>query len=318
LYNGGIGTYVKASNESNADAGDRANDRVRVNGNEIQARVIGEGGNLGFTQRARIECWMHGGLINTDALDNSAGVDTSDHEVNLKIFLDVLAKRSVVKDKEERNRILADMTEEVAQLVLLDNELQSRALTLDGLRSAADYEHFVDLIDEMKIAGIIDPSNTHIPGRQALLNSEQKSRGLPRPLLADLLGQVKMWGYEKLLQSDLPDAPMARPFLDAYFPRRLRGRFSEYFQDHPLRKEIIATAIVNYVANNGGISLLPRFAAKYKDNLIATVSKYIVADQKIKAEELRRNVLQSGLSAKAEHEALLKIEEAIENSLRTM
>jgi glutamate dehydrogenase len=311
LYNGGIGTYVKASDESNADAGDRANDRVRVNGNDIRARVIGEGGNLGFTQRARIECWMHGGLINTDALDNSAGVDTSDHEVNLKIFLDMLVKKLIVKDKEERNRILAEMTEEVAELVLLDNELQSRALTLDGLRSANNYEDFVDLIDEMKNTGIIDPYNVHIPSREALLQSAQRSRGLPRPLLADLLGYVKMWGYEKLLRSDLPDNPIARPFLESYFPLRLRGQFSEYFLDHPLRKEITATAMVNYVTNNGGISLLPRFETQYKGGLIAAVSKYIVADREINAGELRRNTLQSGLSAKAEHEELLRIEEKI-------
>ena len=140
LYNGGIGTYVKASNETDGDVGDRTNDRVRVNATEVRARVVGEGGNRGFTQMGRIEYWMRGGLINTDALDNSGGVDTSDHEVNLKILLDILVKKGIVKSKEERNQILAEMAEEVAALVLADNENQSRALSLDALRSAAQFE----------------------------------------------------------------------------------------------------------------------------------------------------------------------------------
>jgi glutamate dehydrogenase len=132
LYNGGIGTYVKASSEDDADVGDRANDRVRVDGKEVRARVVAEGGNLGLTQKARLEYWTRGGLINTDAVDNSGGVDMSDHEVNLKILMDLLVKKGVVKGRDERNRILMEMTEEVAALVLADNANQARALTLDG------------------------------------------------------------------------------------------------------------------------------------------------------------------------------------------
>jgi glutamate dehydrogenase len=311
LYNGGIGTYVKATGEADADVGDRTNDRVRVNACDVRARVVGEGGNRGFTQRGRIEYWMLGGLINTDALDNSGGVDTSDHEVNLKILLDILVKKGIVKSKEERNAILSDMAEEVANLVLADNQNQSRALTLDGMRSAADYDTFVNLIDEMKLNGVIDRLDPQIPSREFLLAGDQKHRGLPRPLLCDLLGYTKMWGYEKILQSKLPDSEIAHPFLDAYFPHRLQRDFSAHFAEHPLRREIIATAVVNYVVNNGGISLLPRLFASNPSNPGEAVASYLRADRKSKAADRRTRVLESGLPAKEEHAALLEIESSI-------
>ncbi len=314
LYIGGIGTYIKASNETNAEVGDRTNDRVRVNASEVRARVVGEGGNLGFTHKGRIEFWMQGGLINTDALDNSGGVDTSDHEVNIKILLDILVKKGIIKTKEERNQILAEMTEEVAALVLADNENQSRALSLDGLRSAAHYEEFVDLLDEMKNDGILERNNPHIPTRPELLQSDQKGRGFPRPLLADLLGYIKLWAFDKILHSDVPDQEIARPFLQLYFPKRMQKDFSKHFAEHPLRREIIATLVVNYVVNNGGISLLHRLLAASKADLNKVVLAYLKADQTAGAAALRRRTLESGLSAAAEHQALLKVEDTLESA----
>src|SRR4029079_2950975 len=145
LYNGGIGTYVKASGETDAVLAHRANDRVRVNATELRARVVAEGGNLGLTQRARIEYWGRGGCINTDAVDNSGGVDMSDHEVNIKILLDLLMHRGVLSGRQERNELLGQMSEAVAELVLQDNADQARALDLDGLRSVTRYEAFVTL-----------------------------------------------------------------------------------------------------------------------------------------------------------------------------
>ncbi|HYK88454.1 MAG TPA: NAD-glutamate dehydrogenase domain-containing protein, partial [Acidobacteriota bacterium] len=165
LYNGGIGTYVKASTEEDIDVGDRANDRVRVNAADVRARVVGEGGNLGFTQKGRIEYWIQGGMINTDALDNSGGVDMSDHEVNIKILLDILVKNGTIRGKEERNSILAEMTEEVASLVLADNDNQSCALTLDALRSAARYDEFVGMVENMAASGFINRQDESIPTR---------------------------------------------------------------------------------------------------------------------------------------------------------
>ncbi len=312
LYNGGIGTYVKASNETDADVGDRTNDRVRINATEVRARVVGEGGNRGFTQMGRIEYWMRGGLINTDALDNSGGVDTSDHEVNLKILLDLLVKKGIVKSKEERNRILAEMAEEVAALVLADNENQSRALSLDALRSAARYEEYVDVIDEM-IQGLhIDRVSAQVPSRDTMLASDQKSRGLPRPVLADFLGYAKMWGYDAILHSGLPDSPGAQTFLEAYFPKRMRRDFSRNFIEHPLRREIIVTAVINYVVNNGGIALLSRLTAANKASVEEAIAAYLEADRESGAPAERQRVLEAGLAADAEHAALLKIEDALE------
>ena len=149
LYNGGIGTYVKASTEDDSDVGDRANDRVRVDAREVQARVIGEGGNLGMTQKARLEYWERGGLCNTDAIDNSGGVDMSDHEVNIKILLDILVREKVIASKDARNVVLQQMTDNVSELVLDDNRDQARAITLDSVRSVVEYETFVDVIEQM-------------------------------------------------------------------------------------------------------------------------------------------------------------------------
>jgi glutamate dehydrogenase len=316
LYNGGIGTYVKAASESDSDVGDRTNDPVRINAAEVRAKVAGEGGNRGFTQKGRVEYWTHGGMINTDAIDNSGGVDTSDHEVNIKILLDLLLKKGIIKNRDERNRILSDMTEEVAELVLTDNVNQSRALTLDGMRSAVCYEEFVDLIDEMKRNGIIDRFNPEIPGRMELLHSEQKWRGLPRPMLADVMGFTKMWGYELLIHTNLPDSAIAKTFLDAYFPSRLRERFSLYFMEHPLHREIIATSVVNYVVNNGGIALLPKLFRASNAYPGKAFGAYLAADAQLNGTVQRQRILENGLSADAEHRALLELENALESACR--
>ena len=181
LYNGGIGTYVKASTEEHTDAGDRTNDRVRVDAHELRARVVGEGGNLGLTQRGRIEFWTRGGLVNTDAVDNSAGVDMSDHEVNIKILLDMLVRSGVIKDRAARNAIIAEMTDNVSDLVLADNINQSRALTLDGMRSAAAYEAWVDFVESLVSDGIVSRADAALPRKSEFLAS-QGAR--PRPAAA--------------------------------------------------------------------------------------------------------------------------------------
>ena len=319
LYNGGIGTYIKASTETDAEVGDRANDRVRVNGYELRARVVGEGGNLGFTHKGRIEYWMNGGIINTDALDNSGGVDASDHEVNLKILLDLMVRKEILSTKEERNQILQQMTEEVASLVLADNIHQSRALTLDGLRSAAHYEEFADLIGALKNAQILDTFNPRIPTASELHQSSQKSRGLPRPLLADLLAHVKMWGYDKILNSTLPDNDIALPFLTSYFPQSMQVGFSHYLNlgSHPLHREIIATGIINYLINNGGIGLLYRLQSVSKAEVPELALAYLTADLQMDAPGQRNKILSAGLSFDAEHKALLQIENVIESAILT-
>jgi glutamate dehydrogenase len=318
LYNGGIGTYVKASSEDDADVGDRANDRVRINGCDLRCRVIGEGGNLGLTQRARLEFWSGGGLLNTDALDNSAGVDMSDHEVNIKILLDMLFKRGVIKGKKERNRILAEMTEEVAELVLADNENQSRALSLDGMRSAASYEEFVALVEDMVLSGIVNRVDEDIPTRETLLGSPLRDRGLPRPLLAKLLGYCKMWAYDQVLQAPLTESDSAMSFLEGYFPKRLRESFAEHFREHALTREIVATVVVNYLVNNGGIGLIRRLMSPTRKGLGDAFAAWIDADRKFDGPVLRNQVRAANLDARSELESLLEIEQAIELAARSL
>jgi glutamate dehydrogenase len=316
LYDGGIGTYVKSSNESHAQVGDRANDRVRINGVEVRARVVGEGGNLGFTQKARVEYWMRGGVMNTDALDNSGGVDMSDHEVNIKILLDMLVRKGVIGSREERNQILVEMTDEVAAAVLAHNIQQSRALTLDGMRSAAQYEDFVGLIDQMVAGDVIHRAEESVVLREDLLNVKSRDRGLPRPLLAVLLAYNKMWAFARILHTEFPDSAAAGPFIDSYFPKRLRVAFAPFFADHPLRREIAATEAVNYVVNNGGIGLIPRLTKASGSDLHTVVSSYLDLDRRSGLPDLRQHFLNGGLDAVAEHRALLRAEDALETATR--
>ena len=312
LYNGGIGTYVKASSEEHADVGDRTNDRVRVNATEVRARAVCEGGNLGFTQKARIEYWLHGGLINTDAVDNSGGVDMSDHEVNIKIFLDMLAKRKIIRGKGERNSILAEMTGEVAALVLADNHYQALALTLDGMRSADLYESFVNLVDQMVASGILNRADESIPRRTELLEMQQAGRGLPRPLLCVLLGYSKMHAFDALLRTDFPDSPSGRPFLEGYFPHPLRERYLAYFQDHVLRREIIATCAVNHVINHAGITLLPRLMAATRMTIGQVIEAYVTAERESEAPSLRNRIVSAGMAAREEQTLLRAADDALE------
>jgi glutamate dehydrogenase len=311
LYNGGIGTYVKAESEEHADVGDRSNDRVRVNGRELRARVVGEGGNLGLTQKGRLEYWATGGALNTDAVDNSAGVDTSDHEVNIKILLDMLVRKGLVKGREERNNILAEMTDDVARLVLADNDGQALALSLDALRSTSRYDEFLDLLDDMAGAALLSRHDESVPTREELASSPHRQRGLPRPLLCVLLGYSKMSAFQLLLETDFPDSALGRPFLDEYFPRLLRERFADHFQEHVLRREIVATAAVNYMINRGGVLLLPRLEQGARNGIGEAVAAWIEADRESGAQKLRDEVLAAGKPAQEEQRALVEIEDAL-------
>jgi len=316
LYNGGIGTYVKATSEEHAEVGDRANDRVRVDAKSVRARVVGEGGNLGFTQRARLEYWVAGGRINTDAVDNSGGVDASDHEVNIKILLDMLCKKGLVAGRAERDRIFMDMTDEVAKLVLADNAGQALALSLDGLRSMRDYEAFVALIDDMAGAGLLNRADEFVPRRRELLAAKTRERGLPRPLMAVLLGYTKMSAFQLLLETDFADRPLARPFLDRYFPQVLRERFAEHFGDHVLRREIVATSAVNYVVNRAGVTLLPRLMGGATVEIGDAMAAWVELDREAGAPELRGALLAAGRPAGEEQEGLVAIEDVLEAAAR--
>ncbi|GAB4175092.1 MAG: NAD-glutamate dehydrogenase [Thalassobaculales bacterium] len=251
LWFGGIGTYVKAAGESHADAGDRANDAIRVNGRDIRARVIGEGANLGCTQRGRIEYALAGGRNNTDAIDNSAGVDCSDHEVNIKILLGAVVAGGEMTGKQ-RDRLLVQMTEDVGALVLRDNYEQTLALTIAEAGGPAALEGQGRMMRAWEKAGRLDRAIEYLPDDEALAERAAAGHGLTRPELAVLLAYSKMILYVDLLGSGLPDLPLLEGDLSRYFPPVLRERFADWIGRHPLRREIIATVVTNNLVNRVG------------------------------------------------------------------
>ena len=257
LWNGGIGTYVKASTESHADVRDAGNDSVRVDGNELRARVVGEGGNLGFTQQGRIEYARGGGNINTDAIDNSGGVDLSDHEVNIKILLQA-AMADGKLTLEDRNVLLEQMTPDVVNLVLKNNYSQSLALSMAVPRSAQDLQLFSTLQEYLSERGDLDPRVEYLPTARQLQELQRAGQGYSRPELAVLLAYVKMGLYRRLLETDLTDEPHFEHYLLEYFPDVLVERFPEATRNHSLRREITATQFTNRVVDLLGISFVHR------------------------------------------------------------
>ena len=257
LYFGGIGTYVKGSAESQADAGDRANDAVRVDGREIRARVVGEGANLGVTQEGRIEIARQHLRINTDALDNSAGVSTSDHEVNIKILLaDAEAEGRLTR--RQRDDLMRDMTEEVGALVLQDNSAQSVAVTLEEMAGAEELPAQAALMLRLEAAGLLDRAVAGLPDLAAMARRITTGDALSRPEIAALLPFAKLWLTEAIESSTLPDDPILADALVAYFPRPLRERFASFIPRHRLRRQLLGTIVANAVANRLGCAALGR------------------------------------------------------------
>ncbi len=248
LWLGGIGTYVKASSEDHADARDRANDALRVNANEIRTRVVGEGANLGFTQQGRIEYAFSGGKINTDAIDNSAGVDTSDHEVNIKILLyDAIASGEL--RAEDRNALLAEMTDEVGHLVLRDNYEQTQAISITHALGESVLDEQARFMRSLERAGKLDRAIEFLPDDELIAERHSAHLGLSRPEIAVLLAYSKIVLYSDLLASDFPDDPLLVEDLLLYFPVPLRERFRGAIERHRLRREIIATYVTNGMNN---------------------------------------------------------------------
>ncbi|HWX11800.1 MAG TPA: NAD-glutamate dehydrogenase domain-containing protein, partial [Trinickia sp.] len=257
LYNGGIGTYVKATRETHAQVGDRASDSVRVNAADLRAKVVAEGGNLGLTQLGRIEYAQNGGRINTDAIDNSAGVDCSDHEVNIKILLGLVVAEGEMTEKQ-RNALLADMTDEVARLVLRDNYQQTQALSIAGRYSAELFESEARLMRSLERSGRLNRVIEFLPTDEEIAERQAARLGLTSAERAVLLAYSKMWLYDELLESDLPEDPLVADMLRDYFPRPLQTRFAEATERHPLRREILATHLVNALVNRVGCAFVHR------------------------------------------------------------
>ncbi|RSO02676.1 NAD-glutamate dehydrogenase [Streptomyces sp. WAC 06783] len=276
LWNGGIGTYVKSSAESHADVGDKSNDAIRVNGEDLRVKVVGEGGNLGLTQLGRIEFDRNGGKINTDAIDNSAGVDTSDHEVNIKILLN-----SVVTDGDltvkQRNKLLADMTDEVGSLVLRNNYAQNTALALAQAQCASMLPAQARFIRRLERDGHLDRALEFLPSNQQIKERLNAGRGLTQPETAVLLAYTKITVSDALIQTGLPDDPYLQHLLHAYFPSALREKFAEQIDAHALRREIVTTVLVNDTVNSGGTSFLHRMREETGASLEEVVRAHTAA-----------------------------------------
>jgi len=284
LWNGGIGTYVKATSESHGAVGDRTNDAVRVNGQNLRCKVIGEGGNLGLTQRARIEYAMAGGRVNTDFIDNSGGVHCSDREVNLKILLGIAEERGDL-DRAGRDELVAAVAGHVVQAILYDNFLQAQILSQEVEASAGRLEAYEDLMQVLESEELLDREIEQLPTREEITERVRSGLGLTSPELAVLLAYAKRSLTEALLESDLPDWPAFEAELPSYFPAPVVERFGHLIAFHPLRRELIATMVANEVINSEGITFLSRLTAETGTGPADVVRCYRIAREVTGAEE---------------------------------
>ncbi|MCP4754697.1 MAG: NAD-glutamate dehydrogenase [Proteobacteria bacterium] len=291
LWNGGIGTYVKASTETANDVRDAANDAVRIDAKQLRSKVLGEGGNLGLTQRARVEAAEKGLKLNTDAIDNSGGVDTSDHEVNLKILMESLISDGQIPSLDARNTLLEDLTDDIAELVLVDNISQGQILSMDSSRSKKNIKPIQNLIGFLTDQGLMDPKGVYLSTNEQLEEYFEKGIGIPRPDLSLLLSFTKMYFYKQIVQSDTLDDPYLEDVYYNYFPKAFRDRFDITKFPHPLKKEIIGTVLVNKTINQAGITFLPDILSLVETNAVDIVVAYTVVDRIFNLDDSRRSVM---------------------------
>jgi glutamate dehydrogenase len=316
LWNGGIGTYVKADGETHREIGDPANDNVRIEARQLRVKVVGEGGNLGFTQRARVEFGLAGGHINIDAVDNAGGVACSDREVNLKIFMRQLLDSGQLAGMEERDLLLKQLSEDVCRAVLDDCGRQGLCLSLDRERCHDRLESFFAQIESLANAGLLDPAAHHLPTLKQTV--ARPGRALTRPELAILMAYSKMQLYHALLQGDLPDTPFGLECLRDYFPRGLVERFGPSMASHPLAREIAATVMTNRVIDQAGSAMCGRLCRQTGAELATVAGLYLLFDQVLEGPAMRRVILAGGgrWPAALQFEWLLKLERVLEEMCR--
>ncbi|MGD9880584.1 MAG: NAD-glutamate dehydrogenase [Reyranella sp.] len=301
LYFGGIGTYVKASGESHVDAGDRTNDAIRVDANQLRARVIGEGANLGFTQRARVEAALAGRRINTDALDNSAGVDTSDHEVNIKIATGEAILRGLLP-RAERDALLFSMTDEVAALVLRHNYQQSQAISVAAEQAGEEHDRLERFMRALERQGRLDRAVEFLPDSAAMRSRGQSRHYLTRPELSVLLAYAKIDLHDEILASDLPDDPLLVGELMRYFPQALQDRYAPAIRDHRLRREIAALQVMNSLINRCGPTFVRNVGSRTGASAAAIARAFAVVRDAWKLRDLWSDIegLDQALKAEAQ------------------
>ncbi len=317
LWNGGIGTYVKGRNESHAEAGDKANDAIRVDGHQLRAKCVGEGGNLGLTQHGRIEYAAKGGRINTDFIDNSAGVDTSDHEVNIKILLDRVVAAGDLTQKQ-RNELLASMTDEVAELVLADNYDQNLALAnAESLAPALLHVH-EDWMRTLESGGLLNRELEALPTRRQVAGLLERRKGLTGPELAVLMSYTKIVLAEDLLRSDLPDDPFLRSELFSYFPGKMRQGYRGPMEQHQLRREIVVTQLVNQLVNNAGITYFHRLVGETAATTAELTRANFVAREIFGAARINRQIasFDNQIDAKVQTHMRIEIRTLVERASR--
>ncbi|MBY0532371.1 MAG: NAD-glutamate dehydrogenase [Xanthobacteraceae bacterium] len=289
LWFGGIGTYVRASSESDAMAGDRANDAIRITGGEVGAKVVGEGANLGMTQRGRIEAAQRGVRLNTDAIDNSAGVNSSDVEVNLKIALSMPVRAGKLS-LEARNQLLAEMTPDVAALVLRNNYLQTLALSLVEHEGVNDLGFEMQLMRNLERRGLLDRGVEYLPSDMTLAERQAKGQGLARPELAVMLAYAKLTLFDDLIASDVPDDPYFEEELLRYFPEEVPERFPDAVKMHRLRREIITTRLGNSMINRGGPAFVVRVSEETSASAAAIAKAYAAVRDSYRMVEINREI----------------------------
>ncbi|WP_341504096.1 NAD-glutamate dehydrogenase [Gallaecimonas sp. GXIMD4217] len=317
IWNGGIGTYVKGSSESHAEVGDRANDAVRINGKELRAKVVGEGGNLGLTQLGRIEYALNGGRINTDFIDNVGGVDCSDNEVNIKILLNSLVNSGDLTRKQ-RDQLLYDMTDEVALMVLEDCYEQTHSISITELRGGGALKEQMRFLHELEKAGKLDRALEFLPTDDELAERAAQGRGLTRPELSVLIAYGKMVLKEQLVVPEITEDAFLSRLLKTSFPQVLQERFADAMEQHPLRGEIIATQLANRITNDMGLNFVSRMMDETGATVAEIAASYAMAAEVFKLRELWNDItaLDNQIDADVQTELLFEARRTVRRAAR--
>jgi glutamate dehydrogenase len=316
LWNGGIGTVVKASTQTDADAADRSSDAIRVNADELRCRVVGEGGNLGLTRRARVEFAAHGGHINADFIDNSAGVDCSDHEVNLKVLLG-LAERAGELTRDERDTLLLEVTEDVVQHVLYDSFLQAQIIAQEVERSSGRMFAYEDLMTQMEANGLLHRASEDLPTSDEITERRRGRRGMERPELAVLLAYAKRWVARALEDSPFIDEPWLERDLREYFPPAVVARCGHHLDEHPLRRQLLCMINANAVVNSLGPTFVSQLVAERGSDAASIVRAFRIAREVTRGEAEWDPVEQlTGVDRAVQAELMNGIDRLVETTTR--
>jgi len=320
LFNGGVGTYVKSTDESNLDLGDKQNEAVRLDAHEIKAKVVCEGGNLGFTQKARIEYAKAGGEINIDGIDNAAGVNTSDHEVNLKILLNIIKSKNLL-DEKEVNKTLQNLTDQVVNLVLWNNYHQALAISRDSSLSKRYLDDFLSSVEVLETnLTSFKRHDFYIPKNENIKEILCSGGSIVRPILSSILSYSKIFIKTILLESKLVDETFANQFLFKYFPKSFLSAYEHEIIHHPLRREIIATMMADNIINLQGATFISDYNRRGKENFMLKIKSYLITNQLFDANDIRYEIYRNDFSMdiKEQYKLLDDIERTLGFSTRWM